>query len=399
MAVAIGSVRNSPHNTLIVGSIDGQIALYHLENLVDCFDDFVFKGKPTELGVGRTEEEMKVFDAELEAGFDPNIQQREEQPPFSPRPEEGRRRVPQGETAIRLRNTDIVHEEGVRIGPGREGLAPSLQQRIQANISLIKCKFVYLSTSGTSRKDCIFVATNDCFLYCYTLECNISEAKTHALVWRPTIESVELKEKSSAKQDSFHLVGLKVWKFSSPIRALSMVKIWNKYKLLSAERDDSAPPIHPSLAQRRRDSFGESNACYNDVLLCVGLQDHKVALFPYSSSRLNQTSNELVLRPLYDLPMLNIQINVHVCADDSIIVLVRIRALRADGQKSRAQHVPPTRPSCRERKGRLRGLPMLAERSDAVRNSEPGTGAGKAAGVQSAVAHRSRGDGQGAHPR
>eukprot|EP01022_Parablepharisma_sp_SALTPOND_P012039 TRINITY_DN1537_c0_g1_i6.p1 TRINITY_DN1537_c0_g1~~TRINITY_DN1537_c0_g1_i6.p1 ORF type:complete len:451 (-),score=-1.80 TRINITY_DN1537_c0_g1_i6:9-1361(-) len=222
---------------------------------------------------------MEDFDAEFEKEFDPVLD-------FS----EGNKKLQEEEDKSLKDSFLKVYDQRI---------TPQINQRIQSNICLIKCKAAHLSSS---KQDCIFVATTDGYLYLYTLECNPSEAKCNILSYNPETDSIELDNRPFMGNSAFHLVGLKTWQFSGQITKLSFTKIYNSFQGGFTRK-----------AFKRSNSFHDSNYESNDTLICAGLVNNKVALFPLSSTRTNQTMNELsVNRSMSEVFILNIQVNVLV---------------------------------------------------------------------------------------
>ena len=239
-----------------------------------------FEGKPKELGIGDLNEEMKTFDIEIEREFDPSLD------PIGMNNDEGSIE----EIKCRLRKQSSRSNCG-------NSIEPHISQRIQSNISLIKCKAVYLSPSSNLRSDAIFIATADGNLYLYTLECNYLDATSQCLSYNTKAGTVELLERSFMANKQFHLIGLKSWEFSAKIVNISFEKIFNPNKEWSKKK-------------RRTNSFhGSVDNSLNDLLICVGLGNQKMSIFTFE----NQTPNEIVInKSLNEISIIGLQFNVFV---------------------------------------------------------------------------------------
>jgi len=191
-ALCIGSIRNSENNSLLVGSLDGQISIYHLEKLEGYFSAHSFKGKPSEGGYGNLAEEMKKNTNEM--GLDLTLL--EEELKKSGSLEDSIREKSENN----LKNTEN-NNETVKI------ITPDIKQKIQANIDIIKCEKVYLNS--IKNEDCIFICTKNGNLFIYKLECNPSDFKGKYLEYNKFTKHIEIKEKASVGYDAFSLVCLK----------------------------------------------------------------------------------------------------------------------------------------------------------------------------------------------
>eukprot|EP00826_Nyctotherus_ovalis_P010390 TRINITY_DN12744_c0_g5_i1.p1 TRINITY_DN12744_c0_g5~~TRINITY_DN12744_c0_g5_i1.p1 ORF type:complete len:246 (-),score=34.68 TRINITY_DN12744_c0_g5_i1:559-1296(-) len=176
-------------------------------------------------------------------------------------------------------------------------IEPHTTQRIQTNISLIKCKSVYLSPLSSVRTEGIFVAMADGHLYMYTLECSPSDIRSYDLSYDTRTDEIDVKRKLSVDDRVFHLVGVKSWEFTSSIREISFTKIFNPNKE-GAKRKGRSNSFHGSI-----------DHSLNDVLICVGLSNQKVSVFPYSA----QTTSETALsKTPSEVSTLEQQLNIFV---------------------------------------------------------------------------------------
>jgi len=268
-AVDIGSVRNTGNNTLIVGSVDGQITLYHLEILEPFFSPDKFKGKPKELGICHLNNEMNAFHPEIEKELDPIFK-------FNSNTEESK-----------VSNNDKSY-----------CINPNITQKIKTNISIIKCKAVYLSLLNNVRTDGIFVGTSDGRLYMYVLECSSSDMRSYNIHYDTKTNEIVAKDKSSPENKDFHLMGIKSWEFTSGIRGLSFTKIYNPNKEYAIKRKRRSNSIHGSI-----------NNSLNDILICVGLSNQRMSIFNYTNQNLNEIS---INKRASETPILEQQLNIFV---------------------------------------------------------------------------------------
>lgn len=292
-AVAIGSIRNTKDKTLIVGTIDGHIGLYHLEVLEPFFSPDKFKGKPEALGIGSLSEEMANFHPDIEQEFDSALGYNANDSECGTKEE------------LKLsisKYPKVTFDKLLKKRMSMENYAscsiePHTTQRIQTNISLIKCKSVYLSPLNSVRTEGVFVATADGHLHMYTLDCSPSDVRSCGISYDAKTGEIDVRRKLSADDRVFRLVGVKSWEFTSSIREISFAKIPN-------------PNKEDAKRKRRSNSFhGSVDHSLNDVLICVGLSNQKVSVFPYSA----QTAPETALSKMpSEISSLEQQLNTFV---------------------------------------------------------------------------------------